>query len=317
TDGASPRSGVSLIIGRPSSGKSTFLNAVCGYKVSIVSPIPQTTRNTVRGIVNIESDQIVFMDTPGYHRSDRKFNLRLQSLVHSNVKDADVLLYLVDATRQFGEEEAAICALLAPYQKTRVLLAFNKVDVLHNSTSCDEHAFLHRQGSVLRAGSLGRALHAALPHLPADRVFTISALHQVGLDALMRTLRDLLPEAAPLYPQDCYTDQTIAFRVTELIREQAIARCRDELPHALYAGVEDMELRRGKRELWCRAFLAVERESQKAVLVGKKGAVIRAIRLDAIRALRTLLPYHISLDIRVKVDRSWRQRDHTLSSLLY
>jgi GTP-binding protein Era len=283
------------LFGRPSSGKSTFLNRVCGGKVSIVSPVPQTTRNRIRGIHNGPAGQLVFVDTPGFHDSERKFNLRLRDLALATLKESDLALYLVDLTRPPGEEERALMAALRGAED-RLVVALNKVDVEPN----------HR---ALAERELAGAFRA-------PRLYPVSALTGAGLEALLASLWQLAPEGQAFYPPEYYTDQTPEFRIAEIVREKAIRDLREEVPHALYVHIEDLEMRRENTELWARGFIFVERDSQKGILVGKNGDRIKATQRDAEAELSELFPYAVKLDLGVKVRPKWRHDDALLSRLI-
>ncbi len=214
------KSGFVAIVGRPSAGKSTLLNAVCGEKVAITSPVPQTTRNAIRGIVNRESGQIVFLDTPGYHESDKKLNIYLKDTVHRSLKDSDAVLYVVDASKPPGKEEAAVVELLAKSRKP-VVVAMNKMD--------------------LPTPLLAEIRGLIKLNLNPAAIIEISAMNGSGTEEIINALLEQCPEGEPHYPEDYYTDQDPAFRIAEIIREQAIARSEEELPHALYVDIADME----------------------------------------------------------------------------
>ena len=291
------QSGVVCIIGRPSAGKSTFLNSVCGETVSIVSALPQTTRSSVRGILTAEQGQIIFIDTPGYHLSEKKINRRLKLIAENRLQEAEAVLYLVDAARPFGEEELAICALLQDKQK-RLIVGINKTD-----------------STAARPGQTRISIIQALPDLPQERIFDLSAQEKTGLDSMLAALFSLLPEGDLLYPEDFYTDQPVDFRIAEIIRGQAINRLYEEIPHALYVDIQDMEMKKNGKELFVRAFLCVERESQKAMVIGKGAAVIKAIRVESQKELRKIFPYRVQLDLQVRVDKNWRQKDRVLESI--
>lgn len=292
-------SGVVTIIGRPSAGKSTFLNTASGEKVSIVSSIPQTTRNAIRGIVNTTKGQIVFIDTPGYHKSEKKLNLKLQEIAKTRLEEGDAVLYLIDLSREFGEEEKNICSLLIPLQN-KTVIGLNKADLKFS-----------------KAELVKKELLSLLPNIPQERIFEISALKDKGINEILSLLIELLPEGEALYPEDIYTDQDVVFRITEIIREQAILHTREEIPHALYAGVEDAEMRKNGKELWVRAFLYVEKESQKAMLIGKGAAVIKSIRIKSMAELRKIFPYKVQLDLQVRVNKNWRQKDRIIQKISY
>ncbi len=287
-----------VIVGRPSAGKSTFLNDACQENVSIVSPIPQTTRNAIRGIVNTSLGQLVFVDTPGYHKSEKKLNLILQQTAKDQLEGADAVLYLMDSTRESGEEEALIADLVRPYaQKT--VVAINKRDLPEsNALSC--RTFIGQK----------------LPELPAGRIFEISAKTDDGVEDLLRALYQIAPAQPNLYPEGFYTDQEVEFRIAEVIRGEAINRLQQEIPHALYVDIADAEFKNEGKKLWVRAFLCVERESQKGIVIGKGASMIKTIRAESLKKLREIFEYKIDLDLQVKVDKNWRQKDDRLSRLL-
>ncbi len=285
------------IIGRPSAGKSTFLNTASGEPVSIVSPLPQTTRNAIKGIVNTSLGQLVFVDTPGYHESEKKMNLRMRTLTHDQLENADAVLYVVDSTRACGEEEKLITALLAPYA-AKTVVALNKTD--------DTHA---------RPDTARAFVRSELAAVSDERIVAISAKNDSGVNEVLRALYELAPVAPHLYPEEYYTDQEVDFRIAEVIREQAINRLQQEIPHALYVQIADMEMKK-ENLLWVRAFLCVERESQKGIVIGKGANLIKTIRVESIKALRKIFPYRIDLDLQVKVDKNWRQKDMRLDKLI-
>jgi GTP-binding protein Era len=283
------------LIGRPSSGKSTLLNRLCGGKVSIVSPVPQTTRNRIRGMLNAPPGQLVFVDTPGYHLSEKRLNLHLRSLVVQALQDSDVLLYLVDVSRAPGQEERALMELLRAHE-SRLVVALNKTDREPNSLPAVEQ-------------ELRQAFRAPI-------LFPVSALTGAGIDPLLAALWELAPEGERFYPEEYYTDQSPEFRIAEVVREKAIQQTRQEVPHALYVEVSDLEKRKDGTELWVRGFLCVERESQKGILVGRGGERIKSIVLAAEAELGELFPCAVKLDIRVKTRPKWRQDEALLARLI-
>lgn len=292
------------IIGRPSAGKSTLLNKICGEKVSIVSPVPQTTRNKIRGIINEEAGQLIFIDTPGYHNSEKKFNKHLKDLAGSALEEADAVLYLIDTSRKPGVEENEILQLLKPwYGKTLVLM--NKTDLPGSSVDTAAE-FIHDKAPVI---------------IDSGAVFPVSAVTGEGLRAVLDRLFEIAPEGEPMYPGDLYTDQQPEFRIMEIIREKAINSARQELPHSIYVEIADMEMKDkpdgSVNKLWARAFLVVERESQKGILVGKGGNNIKKIRMDSIHDLKKIFPYNIQLDLRVKVNSKWKRNDDLLNRMLH
>lgn len=289
------KAAVVAIVGRPSSGKSTLVNALCGAKVSIVSPVPQTTRNRVRGILTTDAGQIVFIDTPGFHLSEKKLNRYMTNLVSSTLEEVDIALYVVDGTRPFGDEERAVLEALRRAGRP-VVACLNKADAAGT-------AWASVRTEISRA-------------LPDVLLLEISARSGTGLEALRERLFALSPEGEQMYPPDYYTDQTPDFRVSEIVREKAMLQTREEVPHSLYVRMEDLEMRDEGATLWARGFICVERESQKGILVGKAGERIRTIVREAERELSEIFPYAVKLDLRVRVDHEWRKRDPLLKKMI-
>jgi GTP-binding protein Era len=306
------------VVGRPSAGKSTLINLLCGNKVAIVSPVPQTTRNAIRGIVNRDQGQLVLVDTPGMHLSGKKFNRRLSETAVRSAAEADIVLYVLDASRVPGPEEEAVAAQMVrrsagpnPSAGTvpafPVLAAINKMDL--------PAADYRRTREFLRR---------AVPALGDDQCFPVSAEKNEGVEALLSKLYDLAPEGTPFYPEDYYTDQEVDFRIAEIIRGAALPHLRQELPHAIYVEVADREFRdpgpggaAGKSQrLWVRAFIICERESQKGMIVGKGGTIIKAIGEASRRELNRIFDWKVELDLRVKTGKDWRHNDVLLKKLI-
>lgn len=292
-----PKTALVTIIGRPSAGKSTFLNTAAGEPVSIVSPVPQTTRNAIRGIVNTSLGQLVFVDTPGYHDSEKKMNLRMRNIVKDQLDASDLILYIIDATRSCGDEENLIAELLRGHQN-KVVVALNKCDE-SRAIKVHVHNFVEKH----------------LAEIPAERVIEMSAAEDWGVNEVLKALYDMAKDEPHLYPEEYYTDQEVEFRISEIVRGEAINRLDEEIPHAVYVQIADLEMRSPKK-MWCRAFLCVEKESQKGIVIGKGAQMIKAIRLASEKKLDEIFDYKIALDLQVKVDKNWRQRDATLDKLL-
>ncbi|MCX7026566.1 MAG: GTPase Era [Spirochaetes bacterium] len=289
------KSAFAAIVGRPSSGKSTLINALCGAKVSIVSPVPQTTRNTVRGIVNRKEGQIVFLDTPGFHISDKKLNLRLKDLALRALGDADLVLYLVDATREPGPEEESLAAALAGVS-IPLTGVVNKID--------------HPEAQPERAMAFIKE------KLPKAEVFEISAKEGKGLEELIDHLLAKAEEGPAWYPEEYYTDQEPVFRIAEIIREKIINHTREELPHAIFVDfTASRKLADGSLEASCD--IVVERDSQKGIVIGKGGTMIKLIREEAEADLAELFDYAVKLRLMVRVDPSWKHDDKRLDSLIF
>lgn len=290
------KSGFIAIIGRPSAGKSSLLNTICGYKVSITAESPQTTRNKIRGIyTDQEKGQLVFLDTPGYHISEKKFNNYMMEHVHSSIAEADVVMYVVDSTKTLGKEEQAIIELVKNSKKP-LILVLNKCDI--------------------KSKELQETKGILIVNIKPKVVLETSAKMDEGIEALKDALIEECPEGPLMYPPDYYTDQEPEFRMAEIIREKAIRRVKDEVPHALYVEMADTEYDAEKDTMWVRAFLTVEQDSQKGFLIGHKGETIKKIRIGAQRELNKIFPYKIKLDLRVKVNKRWRRKDYLLKGML-
>ena len=269
---------------------------MCGEKVAIVSKTPQTTRNAIRGIVNREQGQLVFIDTPGRHTSQKKLNKKLMEVSSRALANSDLVLYVLDATRAPGPEEEEIASLISPLAE-KTVAAVNKMDIpgadFNRAADFISHKF---------------------PQSARKRCIAVSAVTGYGIDELLSALFAIAPEGDLLYGNEYYTDQETGFRIAEIIREQAINRLYQELPHSLYVDISDMEFKESK--LWVRAFIIVERESQKGMVVGKGGEMIKAIRLGALKELKRIFDWKIFIDLRVKAAKDWRHSDHTLNRII-
>ncbi|MBN2657194.1 MAG: GTPase Era [Spirochaetales bacterium] len=291
------KSAFAAIIGRPSAGKSTLLNALCGEKVSITASVPQTTRNKIRGILTEERGQLVFLDTPGYHNSDRKYNNYMMGVVSSSLEESELVVYVVDSTRPMGKEEQELIDMLTASGKPLVVV-LNKCDS-NSQYKKDIRAFL-------------------MVNIHPESIIETSALKKEGIDELKEAIFKAAPEGPPMYPDDFYTDQEPEFRIAEIIREKTISKLSQEIPHATYVEISDMEMKGegDKQKLWVRAFVTVEKESQKGMVIGKGGDQIKQIRREAVSELNRIFPYKIQLDLRVKVNPKWRTKDYLLKGLI-
>ena len=291
----SMKSATVSVIGRPSAGKSTLVNTITGMKVSITSPVPQTTRNKIRGIYTDQRGQLIFTDTPGYHVSDKALNKRLQEATVSSLSDSDLILYILDPTRAQGKEEEAI-ADLAARAGVPVVAVINKKDIAKEKEISEAEAFLKA--------------------LSPSSILKASATLDEGVDEILIELFRLAPEGELLYPEEAYTDQDLEFRISEIIREKAMESLKDELPHVIYVIIEDLEYSEETKKVWIRAVINVEREGQKGFIVGKGGENIKRIRKEAFKEIKRIFPgSKLELDIRVKADPKWRTNSRTLDRL--
>jgi GTP-binding protein Era len=287
------RSGFVSVVGRPNVGKSTLVNALVGAKVAITSDRPQTTRNTIRGVVHRPDAQLILVDTPGLHRPRTELGERLNRLVYGSLADADAALFVVEAGGRIGPGDRLIAERLGSAGTTTVV-AVNKIDAVD-----------HRR--------VGEQLAAA-----GDWEFTayvpISARNGTGLDVLVGELLALLPEGPAYFPPDATSDQPDRVVAGEIVREKYLGRLHEELPHSLTVGVDEMEAR-SDGTLYVAATVLVERESQKGMVIGKGGALVRAVGGEARAELETLFGVPVYLDLRVKVEKDWQRRPQILDRL--
>jgi len=248
-------SGFVSILGRPNAGKSTLLNALLGQKLAIVSSRPQTTRSSIQGVLNLPGAQIVFIDTPGIHKSDSLLNKRMMDTVRAHA-EADVVLFLIDALAPFTQADSEAVDLVKKISAP-VLAIFNKTDALREKPK------------LLDLIERYRALHDFAEYIP------ISALAGEGLDVLRAEIVKRLPEGPPLYPEDHLTDQPERFLAAEILREKVLDLTRQEVPHAVAVMIESWE--DGDRLLRIAASIYVERQGQKAILIGSGGALLKKI----------------------------------------
>ncbi len=288
------RSGFVSILGRPNAGKSTLLNALVGGKLAIVSEKPQTTRTAVEGVLNLGNAQIIFLDTPGIHKSITLLNQRMMETVRSALPDRDVLLYLADCTAAFTEEDAqALDALKRESAPTFLLL--NKIDRLQ-----DKRMLLPRIEQY-------RAVRAF------DEYFPISAVTGEGLDQLRDAILARLKEGPAYFPPDYLTDQPERFLAAELIREQVLRETRQEVPHAVAVVVDQWEEK--PRLTRIAATIYVERPGQKAIVIGAKGSTLKKIGSLARHEMETMFDRKIFLELFVKVQKNWRENPEFLKSI--
>ena len=278
------RSGFVTLVGRPNVGKSTLLNRFLGQKVTIVSDKPQTTRTEVRGVLTRPGVQAVFCDTPGIHKPRTLLGERLNRTARATLGDMDVVLFLVEADGGIGSGDEFIAAGLP---KDRTVLVVNKADRVGRDRVAEQ--------LVTASG------------LEFDEYFPISALTGEGVDALREHVLARLPEGPQFYPDDMVTDVPEAFWVAELVREQLLAIVREELPHSIATRVTEWEWPRIRCEI------LVERDSQKGMVIGKKGAVLKQVGTAA----RAQLPEGAFLELVVRVDKDWQRRPRALDRLGY
>lgn len=278
-------SGFVAILGRPNAGKSTLLNALLGQKVAIVAPRPQTTRNAIQGVLTTPQAQIVFVDTPGIHKSTTMLNKRMMDTVRASAQ-TDVVLYLIDATSPLTDEDTHAIDLVKKLEAP-VIAVLNKVD----KVSPKEKML----GVITRLGEL----HAFADYVP------VSALKNEGLDVLRKEIISRLPAGPALYPEDYLTDQPERFLAAELIREQVLKLTREEVPHAVAVLIDKWE--DTPKLIRIAATIYVERTGQKSIVIGAGGAMLKRIGTDARKQIETLTGKKVFLETFVKVQPNWRE----------
>ncbi len=292
------RSGFASFVGRPNAGKSTLTNALVGTKVAITSDKPQTTRSVVRGIVHRDDAQLVLVDTPGLHRPRTLLGERLNDLVHTTWSEVDVVAVCFPADEKIGPGDRFIVTELAKVRRTVTVAVATKTDLV-GPERIGEH--------LLAISRLGEETGTTWAE-----IVPVSAVAGDQVSLLADLLVALMPEGPPLYPDGDLTDTPDQTLVGELIREAALHGVRDELPHSIAVVVEEMELREGRSEdrplLDVHANLFVERDSQKGIVIGHKGARLREVGTAARHQIEALLGTPVHLDLRVKVAKDW-QRD--------
>lgn len=298
------RAGFVSLVGRPNAGKSTLTNALVGEKVAITSSKPQTTRHTIRGIVHREDFQLVLVDTPGLHRPRTLLGQRLNDLVAETLSEVDAVGFCIPADEKIGPGDRFIAQQLALLGRTPVIALVTKTDKANPAQVAEQLLAVTALGDeVLGPENKGAGFSAVVP---------VSAVKGHQVDDVARVLSEHLPVSPPLYPSGELTDEPEAVMVGELIREAALEGVRDELPHSVAVVVEEMNLRedrpKDKPLLDVYANVFVERESQKAIIIGKGGSRLKQIGQQARTGIEKLLGTPVYLDLRVKVAKEW-QRD--------
>ena len=288
------RSGLVAVVGRPNVGKSTLVNRLVGEKVAIVADTPQTTRRGIHGVVNADGAQVVFTDTPGFHKPRTLLGERLNDAVGGAVAGVDVVIQVIDAASGVGRGDAFVFEQHVRPAGGAAFCAVNKVDLVR-------HHLLVPQ--LAAAGELG----------PFDEIVPISASEGTGVDELLRLVIERLPEGQPLYPDDATTDQTVEERIAELVREQALRRTREEVPHSIAVVIEELDREDDITRVF--ASIVVERDSQKGILIGRGGEMLRAIGTAARAEIEPLLGTRVYLDLRVKVLKEWQRDPKALNRL--
>ncbi len=279
------KSGFIAVIGRPNVGKSTLVNKIIGQKVAAMSDKPQTTRSRIRCILTREDAQFIFLDTPGIHKPKFKLGEHMLKAAEGTLKEVDVIFFVTDASEKFGGGEKYILERLENVTAP-VILAINKIDLL------DREKLL----PIISAYSERRNFAAVVP---------ISAADGTNVEELLDEAKKFLPEGPKYYPDDTLTDQPERLIIAEMIREKILHVTEDEVPHSIAVDIEEIS-ERSKKSTYIRAIIYVERESQKGILIGKGGGLLKVVGQNARPEIEMLLGKKVFLDLWVKVKRNWR-----------
>jgi GTPase len=292
------RSGFATLIGRPNVGKSTLLNAIVGQKVAITTPVPQTTRHAIRGVLHRESLQVVFVDTPGMHKPKTLLGSRLNEIARSTLSGVDCVVFLVDGSGEIGRGDEYIATLLA-YVRTPKIAVLNKIDRLGRDRQLPQ---------LERLAELGNW----------DEIVPVSAATGAGVDTLIELIAARMPEGPPYFLEGQVTDQSRDQLVSEVIREKAITVMREEVPHSIAVVVEEIvDPEEDEDVTKVYAIVYVERDSQKGIVIGKGGQMLKSIGQRAREELELVLGSRVYLDLRVKLMKEWQRDPKALQRLGY
>ena len=281
------KSGFIAIVGRPNAGKSTLLNTIMQQKLAIISNKPQTTRNNIQGILTDEDSQIIFIDTPGIHKPHHELGRTLNKSAYSSLQDVDVIYYMVDASVPFGSGEEFVLNQIKN-KSENIFLLLNKVDLLNREKVMKLILQWQKRGNF-------------------KEIFPISALEEFNVEALLKTTKEYLMDGPMYFDPETVCDHDQNFLISELIREKVIYRTEEEIPHSVAVVVENRDETDSK--IFIQAMIVVEKSSQKGIIIGKQGKMITSIRLDAQKELRFILGKRVELELYVRVEENWRNKE--------
>ena len=290
-------SGFIAIIGRPNVGKSTFMNYVIGQKVAIMSDKPQTTRNKIQGVLTTDTYQLIFIETPGIHKPKHRLGDFMVKSSIDTLNEVDAIMFMVNAKEGYGKGDEFIIEKLKGISQP-VLLVINKIDEVHP----DE---------------LLPLIDQYREKLPFAEVVPISALQGNNVDRLLEVLVDQLPEGPQYYPEDHVTDHPERFIISELIREKVLHHTREEIPHSVAVIIESIKKQENKDIIDVQATVIVERKSQKGIIIGKQGNMLKQIGTEARKDIENLLGSKVFMELWVKVQKDWRNRASQLREYGY
>lgn len=289
------RSGFIALIGRPNAGKSTLMNQLVKHKVAIVSNKAQTTRNTIKAILTNEHSQIVFIDTPGIHKAQHELGRQLNKLSFSSIEGVDLIYYLFDASKEFSGSDRFVLDLLIK-QSIPVFLILNKIDMLSRKELIEKLSELQSQFNFAE-------------------IIPVSALRQDNIETLVKVSEPYLPEGEKMFHEDWALDYPEQFMITEIIREHILHLTMEEIPHSVAVSLDNMK--EDKKGILIQASIIAERDSQKGILIGKQGSMLKKIGQNAREELQERLKKPIYLDLLVKIEPNWRNTRRALNYLLH
>ncbi|WP_277219219.1 GTPase Era [Peptoniphilus vaginalis] len=293
------KSGYVSVIGRPNVGKSTLLNAIIGEKISAISSKPQTTRQNITFIHTDEDAQIIFLDTPGIQKPKNKLGEFMLTESKEGIEDSDVITYIVDTSKKIGRAERSIIDILKVYKgKLPIILLINKVD-------------------TIRKDELLEIISMYAEEKIFDEIIPISAIKNDGVDIYLGSLKKYLKAGPMYYPEDMITDKNERFIVAEIIREKGLMYLNEEVPHGLAISIEKFKKREDKNMYDIDANIYVERDTHKGILIGKNGSMLKRIGTEAREDAERLLDAKVNLQIWVKVEKNWRDRDNLVKRFGY
>ncbi len=291
------KSGFISIIGRPNVGKSTFMNKVLGQKIAIMSDKPQTTRNKIQGVHTTENSQMIFIDTPGIHKPKHELGEHMMKVARNTLRETEVILFLVNVSEELGRGDAFIIEMLKN-TTTPIILVLNKIDLVHPDKLIEQ-------------------IEVYKDLLDFTDIVPISALQGNNIDRLLEVIEGHLPPGPMYYPEDRITDHPEHFIVGELIREKALHLTSQEIPHAIGVEVEKMKADSEGSKVHVQATIFVERESQKGMVIGKGGKMLKEIGKRARLDIENLLGSKVYLELWVKVQKDWRNKKNFIRGLGY
>ena len=284
------KSGFIAIIGRPNAGKSTLLNALLKQKVAIMSDKPNTTRNNIAGILTYPDVQYVFVDTPGIHKPQQQLGRVLNKNAYMAMEDCDCIVWINDASQPFGKGDQFILDRISSLNK-KVILLLNKIDTLTKE-------------------EIMKVLIDWQDRYDFKAMIPISALKQDNLDELLKVIKEELPEGVSLFPDEMISDHDENFQITEIIREKILNYTKEEIPHSVAVILENRE--ETEKQIVLQALVIVDRPSQKGILIGKQGSMIKRIRLSAQKELKNKFHKNVSLELYVRVEKNWRNQEQKI-----